>query len=217
MIEIITPALYDDYADELDQIFRLRCRVFQEQLGWDVSAVNGRERDQFDDLGPVYLIGRDEVGAVVATVRLLPMSGPCMLNGVFRQLLDQDAPAQIEFHWEASRLAIEIRSYAARHLCIANRFTRELYAAVAELGLINGIEKILTIYDPVTERFVSRLGIRPSWRGPEIKFGKTTAVAVSFDVTPSALQAIRRSGRLTGSVLPSRPPNFSLSKPAEAA
>lgn len=217
MIEVITPARYARYSRELDQIFRLRHRVFGEQLGWDVRSDRGRERDEFDDADPVYLIGRDDDGKVVATVRLLSMSGPCMVGGVFKPLLDSAAPARTDRHWEASRLAVEMRSFAARHLRIANCFTQRLYAAVAEWGLISGIQKVVTIYDPVTERFVRRLGIRPSWRGPMIDFGKTSAVAVSFDVTRDALDAIRKSGGITGSVLGLEEPAIDLSTPAEAA
>ncbi len=87
MIEVISSANRERYSNELDQIFRLRHRVFKQRLDWDVASVDGRERDAFDDLDPVYLFGRGPTGEVNATWRLLPTTGPNMLRDSFAHLL----------------------------------------------------------------------------------------------------------------------------------
>ncbi len=40
----------------IDEMHRLRARIFQGRLAWTVRCVNGREYDQFDDLSPTYII-----------------------------------------------------------------------------------------------------------------------------------------------------------------
>jgi N-acyl-L-homoserine lactone synthetase len=52
------------YANELDKfpklkasMFRNRADQFKTRLGWDVTVnEHGEERDQYDDLNPLYLI-----------------------------------------------------------------------------------------------------------------------------------------------------------------
>ena len=46
---------YSKYQPLLDQMFRLRKRVFSDQLGWDVPVIGEYERDFYDERRPVYL------------------------------------------------------------------------------------------------------------------------------------------------------------------
>ena len=46
----------------LDDMFRLRARVFADRLGWEVTIEEGREIDAFDALDPAYVVGLDEEG-----------------------------------------------------------------------------------------------------------------------------------------------------------
>jgi len=53
--------LYADQLDEFPQLrdtmFRDRADQFKTRLNWDVSVdENGFERDEFDDLNPLYVI-----------------------------------------------------------------------------------------------------------------------------------------------------------------
>ncbi len=75
------------HPDLIDQMFRLRARVFKERLDWNVAVANGRERDMFDDLHPLYVLAIDEFGRVAATFRLLRTMGPHMLADAFQELL----------------------------------------------------------------------------------------------------------------------------------
>lgn len=49
-----------EYRHLLDEMFRLRARVFRDRLKWDVVVTDGMERDRYDDEGPVYMIYTDE-------------------------------------------------------------------------------------------------------------------------------------------------------------
>jgi acyl homoserine lactone synthase len=79
---------YERHRDFLRQMHRLRATVFGGRLAWDVSITAGEERDQYDDCRPTYLLAVADGGNVAGCVRLLPASGPTMLEQTFLQLLD---------------------------------------------------------------------------------------------------------------------------------
>lgn len=76
MIHMVQYMQYPHYTDNLDEMHRLRARVFAERLQWDVRVENGQERDEFDQLKPLYLLSIDETGALEGSLRLLPTTGP---------------------------------------------------------------------------------------------------------------------------------------------
>src|SRR4051794_33228597 len=81
-----------DYRELLDNMFQLRARVFRDRLGWDVQVIDGRERDKYDDEGPVYLIyADDEAKKVKGCLRLLPTTGPTLVADIFADTLPDAA------------------------------------------------------------------------------------------------------------------------------
>ncbi|MGO8656329.1 acyl-homoserine-lactone synthase, partial [Rhizobium ruizarguesonis] len=86
LIALKTPKSRKDAA-LLDQMYRLRSRVFADRLAWKVSRSNGRERDQFDEFEPTYILALSDGDVVIGCARLLPAIGPTMLQQVFPQLL----------------------------------------------------------------------------------------------------------------------------------
>ncbi len=52
MLQLITASSYGDFGDDLIEMYRLRCRVFQGRLDWDVTTSDGIEKDSFDALEP---------------------------------------------------------------------------------------------------------------------------------------------------------------------
>lgn len=82
------------YADELHKypklaegMFRDRADQFKTRLGWDVHVNDrGEERDQYDDLKPVYVIWEEPDGGHGRSMRVLPPTGPVMVNEVFGHL-----------------------------------------------------------------------------------------------------------------------------------
>jgi acyl homoserine lactone synthase len=75
-----------EHRELLENMFRLRARVFRDRLKWDVAVVDGMERDRYDDEGPVYLIYTDEEQKLVkGSLRLLPTTGPTLLDNGSRE------------------------------------------------------------------------------------------------------------------------------------
>lgn len=91
----------------LDQMFRLRARVFSVRLGWDVTIRDGRECDTFDDLQPTYILALNDTGRVVACARLLPASGPMMVTTVFSDLLGDHVLTRKHRMVESSRFCVD--------------------------------------------------------------------------------------------------------------
>ncbi len=82
------------HPDLIDQMFRLRAKVFADRLGWSVTVANGRERDRYDDLDPLYALALNDEGGVVGTFRLLQTIGPHMLAEVFKELMPDGVPVR---------------------------------------------------------------------------------------------------------------------------
>lgn len=199
MIHVVTPDLYDEYADVLDKMFQLRYRVFKERLDWEVQTRNGRERDAFDDLGPIYIINIADDGRVVATWRLLPTTGPYMLKDIFPALMDgEDCPVDPDI-WECSRFAVDPGDYRDNAVSI-NRYTSELVIGILEYCQAARIKDVVAVYDIRIARMFPRIGAGPSWQKTPRPFGKTVAVAGNFPIQPYMSEGVRRNSGITGNI-----------------
>jgi N-acyl-L-homoserine lactone synthetase len=62
MIRLINGMDYTNHGDELDQMFRLRKRIFAERLKWDVGTFGHYEIDEYDMRKPLYVLAMDVSG-----------------------------------------------------------------------------------------------------------------------------------------------------------
>ena len=101
------------YAEDLgafpklaDSMFRDRAIQFQDRLGWDVVVdANGHERDDYDRENPLYVIWENRDGTHGGSLRLLPTTGPTMVNQHFLHLLD-GGPVTSPLIWECTRFCL---------------------------------------------------------------------------------------------------------------
>ncbi|PZX18371.1 acyl homoserine lactone synthase [Palleronia aestuarii] len=101
------------YADELGQhpllsatMFRDRATQFRDRLNWDVTVdADGFERDQYDELGPLYVIWERPDGTHGGSMRFLPTTGRTMVNEHFLSLTD-GARIQSPIIWECTRFCL---------------------------------------------------------------------------------------------------------------
>ena len=85
MFILVQAHQYTRYKPLMDQAFRLRKRVFHDQLGWAVTIDGDCERDEYDALRPAYLMWcNDRADRLYGTLRLMPTTGPTLLYDVFR-------------------------------------------------------------------------------------------------------------------------------------
>ena len=79
-----TPFYGEDLADYPtlgDQMLCDRGSQFMDTLGWDlITDELGRERDEYDNMNPLYTIVTDEEGQHIASSRVMPTTGQNMTS-----------------------------------------------------------------------------------------------------------------------------------------
>lgn len=89
-----------------EQMGHYRSEVFINRLGWELNTINGMELDEFDGPDAVYVCSQDEDGNVNGVARLLPTTGPYLMEKVFPQLwAGNELPCDPKI-WELSRFAM---------------------------------------------------------------------------------------------------------------
>ena len=139
------------YADQLKMhdrlsttMFQDRAAQFQKRLGWDVTVDEaGAERDQYDDLNPLYVIWEDAHGRHGGSMRFLPTTGRVMVNDVFPHL-NNGVKLVSPLIWDCTRF------------CLAPEAGPKIAAAVINTSTIR--QRSLVI-DTHHLRILQRLGL----------------------------------------------------------
>lgn len=181
------------FGEVLDDMFELRARVFGGRLGWDVNIEDGKEIDQFDHLDPVYVIGLDDGGNVVAAVRALQTTGPHMLSDVFSAILCGEAPLRSATMWESTRFCVDTqRLTRGKEKNSVSYATCELMIGSLEFCRSAGIQDIITVIDPVMDRVLKRSNCAPyDYVGKTVPMGKVPALAALLDCSEERISGLR--------------------------
>lgn len=135
MIDLVLPEARYRFAAALMEMHSDRKQVFVDRLGWSLPARGSwLEVDQFDNDYAVYLLALDG-GRHQGSVRLLPSTGPTMLDSLFSSLCPERAPSG-EDVWEISRLVTSPRDASGTSVL---RLHRLLALALIEFAQLNGI------------------------------------------------------------------------------
>jgi acyl homoserine lactone synthase len=194
MIRIVTKDNAERHVSNLYQMHRLRKEVFKDRLGWDVSVSGELEFDEFDALGPSYLLSMDRFGTLNGCVRLLPTTGPNMLRDIFPSFVTKGAVPRGERVWEASRFAVDRNATTAE--AGLSQTTYDLLIGVLKFGLSNGISTIACVVDVRMERILRRSGWQLERLGLAHRIGNTVAMAGQLDVSAQILRSLEaRAGR----------------------
>lgn len=189
------------FGEELRPMFELRKKVFHDLLGWDVTITDGIEIDDFDNANPLYVLScSEETGKLRGALRLLPTTGPNMLDDTFPVLLDHGQEIRDSRIWESSRFCIDPDISQDRSSNQVTVAAAELMCAVGEMGLASGITKIVTVTDIFLERMFRRMGCPGERIGKPRKVGVVTAIAVSWDVNEDLLNRMKRIAGINGSL-----------------
>ena len=133
------------YCDRADQ--------FRTRLGWDVHVdETGEERDQYDDLDPLYVIWEQPDGSHGGSMRFLPTTGPVMVNDFFLDLTG-GVPLQSPLIWESTRF------------CLSREATGNVAGALTLAGIEImenfGIPHFAAVFDRRMVRIYRSLGFSP--------------------------------------------------------
>lgn len=124
-----------------------------------------------------------------------------MLRDTFPILLDGEPAPRSERIWESSRFALDVPSDAPKASGGLAAATYELFAGMIEFGLSIELTEIVTVTDARLERILRRAGWPLRRIGKARPLGNTTAVAGYLEVSPDALDRIRKAGQISGPVL----------------
>ncbi|WP_322039505.1 acyl-homoserine-lactone synthase [Burkholderia diffusa] len=171
------------HQDEIQEMFRLRARVFRERLNWDVNVFDGMEVDSYDALDPRYLTVRASDGQLCGCWRILDTQGPYMLKNSFTHLLEgQPAPNAPDI-WELSRFALASDT-VTRQFGFSNPTVTSI-ASVLSYAHRSGITRYVTVTTPAIERMLRHLGVASRRFGPRNKVDTATPIALWIDVAES--------------------------------
>ena len=188
MIRIVTKDNAERYVSNLYQMHRIRKTIFKDRLGWNVTVSGELEIDEYDSIGPSYLLSIDRYGALNGCVRLLPTTGPNMLRDIFPSLVTNAAVPRGERVWEASRFAVSRNIIAAE--AGLSQTTYDLLIGVLQYGLSNGISTIACVVDARMERILRRAGWQLERLGPARRIGNTIAMAGQLEVSVQILRQL---------------------------
>ncbi len=195
----------DHYATNrsyLNQMHRLRAAVFGGRLEWDVTITEQGEWDQYDDLRPTYILAVSAGQKIVGCARLLPASGPTMLEQTFPQLLERGSlnanPATVE----SSRFCVDTSLEVGRGGGPLHLATLTMFAGIIEWSMANGYTEIVTATDLRFERILNRAGWPMKRLGEPSAIGNTIAVAGSLPADRNSFERVCPAGyrsTITGS------------------
>jgi acyl homoserine lactone synthase len=199
MIVVIEQYNAHEYPHLIDQMFRLRARVFHDRLKWDVQVTDGRERDKYDDEGPVYIIHADDIAQTVkGSLRLLPTTGPTVLADIFSDTLPDAIGLSAPTIWECTRFCVEESGH--REELIASGI---LIAALGEVAIKAGIEAILGNFDATMLRLYRRIGCEVEVLGATERYGRPVYLGL-FPISEEILLKVK--GKLPTARPPRKPP-----------
>lgn len=154
------------YADKLYQhpklarsMFQDRADQFRTRLGWDVQVdADGQERDDYDDLNPLYVIWEMPDGRHGGSMRFLPTTGRTMVNDIFGHLTGGTHIAS-PFIWECTRFCLSRDA--------GSNVAAALMLAGGEIMAGFGIRHFVGVFDARMVRIYRTIGSSPEVLGTE--------------------------------------------------
>jgi acyl homoserine lactone synthase len=185
---------YEKHETLLDQMFRLRKRIFADELQWDVDVVDGiYERDRYDAIDPVYLIwSSPDHSKLYGSMRLLPTTGPTLLYDVFRTTFPDAADLVAPGIWEATRTCVDMVAIERDHPGVdAKRAFGLVSLATAECAVTHGIHTLICNYEPHMKRVYDRIGAQVQELGRADGFGRRPVCCGAFAMAREIVDNMR--------------------------
>lgn len=166
---------------DLQQAYRLRHRVFAETLQWVPPTNDGKEMDMYDLWGSsIGLVDRS--GKLHGLARLLPASGPFMVEHDLRLLLPQDQVIRKEPDTaEITRLAIDPD---IKDKGLSARLMLTLIKGIYHWAMAHGVRYFYLEVDHRFFRVLNAMGIPSDPLGPPVALppARTLSIAAMMDI-----------------------------------
>lgn len=193
MFILIQAHEYDNHSALLKQMHQLRKKVFFDELNWDVPVIGDLERDRYDDLRPAYLVWTDDdAKTLYGSIRLMPTTGPTLLNDVFRETYPADLSLYHPGIWEGTRMCIDAEKLSEDHSEITPQTAMCLMLlALGECALAHGIHTLISNYEPHMKRIYQRSGASLDEIGRADGYGARPVCCGVFDVTEEVVEKMQ--------------------------
>lgn len=146
-----------------DSMFRDRTKQFRDRLGWPVTVDDeGRERDQYDDLDPIYVVWESPDGKHGGSARFLPTTGRTMINEHFMHLVGNH-PFRDPAMWECTRFCLAPGS--------SHRIASALMFGGGELMRKHGVTHFVGVFAMPMLRVYRLIGAEPVVAGTDGEIG----------------------------------------------
>jgi len=156
MLRYVYASDLKDHPKLARTMFRDRADQFKTRLGWDVSVdEDGAERDEYDDLNPLYVIWEEPDGSHGGSMRFLPSTGRTMVNEHFGDLIS--GPITSPLIWECTRFCLT--RGAGGHVAAA------LMLGGGEIMQNFGVEHFVGVFDARMVRIYRMIGSSPELLG----------------------------------------------------
>lgn len=181
------------HSTTVDKMFRFRTEMFYRRLNWQVEVTDGREKDQYDALDPVYLVSRTPRHEIESCARLLPTSGSYMLAEVFAEMLQGEAAPRQSDVWELSRFAVIPAGSAKNQQATFHPVTLRMMQSAVDFADRNGISRYVVVTSVALERLLRRIGLsmRRFGRGEARRIGDVLSVACWIDINDQTRRTIQ--------------------------
>ena len=128
------------FEGDLIQMYRQRKAVFVDRAGWKIPVVADQEIDCYDQEHTIYLLAKEHIeGPLLASVRLLPTTGPHLMGDLFPTAF-RDAPPHGPTVWEVSRFCTTPDLPGRR---VRLGLLWEIICGVIETALLYGIDRVI--------------------------------------------------------------------------
>jgi acyl-homoserine lactone synthase len=195
MLHVVTSENSGLYANELEQSYRLRHKVFVNERKWtDLARPDEREIDQFDDASAIYLLALegDKDRKVVGGCRLVPTTGPYLLPDVFPALSQQPVPRGPNvFEWGRLYVTPARRDGPGGRRHALSRTTCIIVAGMVEYCLEEGIDQLAVVSEMFFLPLFLELGLQPKPLGLPDDIEGVPTIAYTLVPSDEALAKIR--------------------------
>jgi len=156
MLRYVYAADLGDHPKLAMSMFRDRADQFKTRLGWDVQVDDaGFERDEYDEMNPLYVIWEEPDGSHGGSMRFLPTTGATMVNDHFGDLIS--GPITSPLIWECTRFCLT--RGAGSHVAAA------LMLGGGEIMQNFGVEHFVGVFDARMVRIYRMIGSSPEVLG----------------------------------------------------
>jgi acyl homoserine lactone synthase len=178
----------------LTEVFKLRKKVFFDQLGWDVPVSGQMEFDEYDTKNAQFLVWcSPDRKKLYGLIRLMPTSGPTLLFDVFSRTHDNSTNLMADDIIEGTRMCINEELVAQDFPILApGAGFNFLFLALCEVGLALGARRFVSNFEPAMSRIYRRAGLEYDLHGKAHGYGKRPVCCASFEVSMQVLKKMRK-------------------------